>query len=747
MRSIGKTLPAPLDLIQTEVSRFIVQLLSEVHRKDKPQFTIDEIKANEAKEELVEESKENALDFKAVKQEQAKAQQNQPVFADFFLALPPALRREYESKREVLNRDFAAHLAEEFERILTPPKKLFNKNAPSMDTLELIDNETLTFRLALDNFASKINDHYKVAIALTCLRFEKVLGFEIDLLLSPLAPYAIGQAIEKSLSCLELDINEKKQLLMAILRGLIVQYGALLKCVNDAFVKKSILPRITDVDAKARIDKYLRKVKAQELGIDEPETNTAKSEGSGNETFARDFFEQVALPEGSQHQVAFNPNAALIPQAHLLQNIGSMKSVLVNTDEQSGYLMPVNQEATFSELLAEHSDLSEFALTAENSKTIGIVSMLFDTLKNEQGISAPIKALLLQLTIPLLKAAVQDDEFFSEKANPAQVLFNSIAEISATWTAESSVNNDFLYKKMSDIVNSVSDNYDNDYSVFESAVDDFESFVDTENQKTQRVEDRIVANETAKARIQAARKIAQDHIYMMFGDYILDEDFKQFLDVTWEQALFFIANSVIDIDESDLWHQAISIEQTLVNILEYESFDGTIDELLIDITKILAVSGRIEADVTAELDRIKKELQDMINEVADSSSTQEVAKPSKTAVKKTAEQKASAANDKDDAGITKLSREELANIQKVLEHISVGCWFEDRATDPASKVKLAAHIKFTDTFVFVNRKGVKAASYDGATLVGLMREKQLILVDNTMFYDRSMEKIIGELRS
>ena len=47
---------------------------------------------------------------------------------------------------------------------------------------------------------------------------------------------------------------------------------------------------------------------------------------------------------------------------------------------------------------------------------------------------------------------------------------------------------------------------------------------------------------------------------------------------------------------------------------------------------------------------------------------------------------------------------------------------------------------------FVNRKGVKAASYDGPTLATRLQDKSMVMVDYANLYDRSMENIIENLR-
>jgi hypothetical protein len=88
-----------------------------------------------------------------------------------------------------------------------------------------------------------------------------------------------------------------------------------------------------------------------------------------------------------------------------------------------------------------------------------------------------------------------------------------------------------------------------------------------------------------------------------------------------------------------------------------------------------------------------------------------------------------------------------AEMHELLSQIGVGSWLEDHEASPFVKVKLAAHIKYTDTYVFVNRQGIKAASYDGPTFALRLKEKVMVIINNSQLYDRSMEHVISNLRA
>ncbi|OOZ36767.1 DUF1631 family protein [Solemya velesiana gill symbiont] len=82
---------------------------------------------------------------------------------------------------------------------------------------------------------------------------------------------------------------------------------------------------------------------------------------------------------------------------------------------------------------------------------IDVIAMLFEYILDDNTIPDAMKALLARLQIPMLKVALQDREFFSNKSHPARQLLNNLARAAIGWT-EGKGQNGGLYNRISDIV-------------------------------------------------------------------------------------------------------------------------------------------------------------------------------------------------------------------------------------------------------------------------------------------------------
>jgi hypothetical protein len=84
---------------------------------------------------------------------------------------------------------------------------------------------------------------------------------------------------------------------------------------------------------------------------------------------------------------------------------------------------------------------------------------------------------------------------------------------------------------------------------------------------------------------------------------------------------------------------------------------------------------------------------------------------------------------------------------RLVNNLSQGCWFE--MTDAAGqkfRCRLAAVIRATGKYIFVNRSGVKVAEETRNTLALALKNGRLLLLDDSMLFDRALEAVIGSLR-
>jgi hypothetical protein len=151
-----------------------------------------------------------------------------------------------------------------------------------------------------------------------------------------------------------------------------------------------------------------------------------------------------------------------------------------------------------------------------DAMTIDIVAMLFDYVFGDRQIPDAIKALMARLQIPVLKVALLDKQFFSQKSHPARVLLDKLAELALECDDDIDAQ-DEVYKRIESIVDAVRDGYESDIEVFVQQLAALEAFVAEHDkastdfversarlvhEKEQREIARLVAESAVRERIQ-----------------------------------------------------------------------------------------------------------------------------------------------------------------------------------------------------------------------------------------------------
>jgi len=75
-----------------------------------------------------------------------------------------------------------------------------------------------------------------------------------------------------------------------------------------------------------------------------------------------------------------------------------------------------------------------------------------------------------------------------------------------------------------------------------------------------------------------------------------------------------------------------------------------------------------------------------------------------------------------------------------------GCWFEFKGDSQLERCKLAAIIKATGKYIFVNRSGVKVAEKTKMGLAVELKRGSVQVLNDGLLFDRALESVIGSLR-
>lgn len=146
-------------------------------------------------------------------------------------------------------------------------------------------------------------------------------------------------------------------------------------------------------------------------------------------------------------------------------------------------------EAIKQAVLAEIAKKSGGAVTKRINtiaeKTIDFIELIFDAIIDDDDISDTIKALLLRLQIPIIKASMSDQEFFIYDNHPARVLLDSIADVGVGITDHK----DEMYKNLDKIVSNILGEYELTTETFQTALDHLNSIIEEQDTKARKKEE------------------------------------------------------------------------------------------------------------------------------------------------------------------------------------------------------------------------------------------------------------------
>lgn len=488
-------------------------------------------------------------------------------------------------QRDRIEQGFRKHFILGFNSAVRADSGTSNKHANFDDEgeFDLVDADELEESIAIQEMTAKMKG--------TChdelFALEKRMGVllhdpEMRQHKNPLGVEVLANAFISA--CGESDARLKVRLLLVTMWDRQMQNGVLSTYheVNQYLVEKDILPKIKR-DIKRQEMSQVEQIASAAAHAAVQALSMTEEDGDVFETM-RHLMHAAAMrsgltglsggigvpgtatsPSGSVEgaqpaPVAVAHNPLLLSQLTQLQH-GVAATISPGAMGDAGMLV-LGHTNVLRDL--KSSELAP-ALGSADAMTIDIVSMLFDFIFDDQRVPDPIKALLGRLQIPVLKAAMLDQAFFSKKSHPTRRLLNVMAEAANGWGAE--IGHDSpLYLIIDTIVQRINTEFESDMNVFVQALDTFERFLqEREHAADALVEvsiDMIEAREREQIKEEDAQAIAEDAVRARAMDNEVPETVRLFLCQEWIKPLrtAFIASGA----ESHAWLAAIGLMDDLI---------------------------------------------------------------------------------------------------------------------------------------------------------------------------------------
>lgn len=656
--------------------------------------------------------------------------------------------REVRIKRRSIEAQFFEQLARDFspKAVLEQSKTLKQQAMP--DALSLVDDKNMEQNVAVTSMATKANANFKGPLLSLQRRVTAFYGAPSNLKINfPLDPLRLSENILTALECLEIELKEQLLILKQFDRFVMSNLGETL----DQTIRVLNAHSAEDAITHAPPHKHSA-----------PEHNTQTAEPSTNLLPAL----QSLLEKQRQinrSDVGSDSNA--IPARDLLVLLNNLQQQILTNSRERLEQAPLDiRSAVHSQVNREHSRISEL-----DEDLINLVAMLFEFILEDYNLAPSMQVLISRLQIPILKVVVQDKTFFNSSRHPARNLLNSLAKAGIGWTEQSSKPKDPLYLKIQEMVNRVLDEFDGDTNLFAELNRDFGDFLRKEERRASIVEQRTREAEEGRIRTHRAHKKVEETLskLILSAHHAIPDVVVETLKNGWSRVMFLAY--LKDADEHQ-WQHAVELPKELIWCLQplssakdrqrwitiapklLKDLEAGLEGVAYNNHNLTAVMGEIKHELTrafkdnglkpqntALRERASKLIENSIKKPLDRVELAMTPTPEQNQNENAAEQSKPSDTKPDEA-------QQLAH--KTLDSLAINSWVEFQLINGNKhRCKLSTHIAEADSYIFVNRMGLKPIEKTKQELLDDIIAGRVVLLEQGLIIDRALNAITSNLRN
>jgi len=649
-------------------------------------------------------------------------------------------------------------------------------DAVSFDTLALVQNDELEETVALDSMVAKVMSRDSVALGHLTTRINAMVSKKIDDKTNPLGPTVLCEFFLEACSRLGVEIKVKLIILKLFEKYVLADLDQLYSDTNEQLIQAGVLPELKTAPVR-------RKAGPASSGMRSSSAAAAPGEASHSGGYADEGVQEVF---GVLQELLSQVRGSGLPRREMPAD-----ALPISSNDLMRLLSHMQQRPAFTTAVQDDFDLRnqlEQLLVRASAKSgksrvvgevdedvINLVSMLFEFILDDRTLSDSLKALIGRLQIPMLKVAVLDKTFFSRGSHPARRLLNEIAAAALGWAEQDDAQRDSLYQKIESIVQRLLNDFVDDPAIFSELLADFLAFTGDERRRSELLEQRTRDAEEGSAKAELARREVEHALNERLLGKTLPEVVVRLLQEAWSKVMMLtcLKHGV----NSPEWDAALSTMDDLVwSVAPHEDPEARLRllELVPGLLKALRegmASAAFDPFSTSEFfsqlenlhvqafQRFKRPMPETVEPGTDASAVEgdapllelppeddveAIAVPAMVEVVEEIVLLAPGENRLPEPEMVLPDDDEgLARVDSLV----VGSWVEFQE-DEEHKVrcKLAAIIKPTGKYIFVNRTGMKVLEKTRMGLAVEFRRNAIRLLDDALLFDRALESVIGNLR-
>lgn len=685
--------------------------------------------------------------------------------------------RDLRLKRKSIERGFLQKVFETFSNLNQYEiGRAPQLDAVSFESLSLVQNDDLEESVAQDTMVSKVMSRDAVALGHLTTRINTLVSKKIDDRTNPLGPRALCEAFLDACRSLGVEIKVKLIIFKLFDKYVLTELDQLYAEANQLLITAGVLPELKSAPPARRPQgRAPGTARSAVAGGDAAGVVADMASEEVQEVFGalQALLSEVrgsGLPrrEVPADAVPITSNDLMRLLSHLQQHLSAQKVDDIDVRFQLDSLLTrASAKSGRSRVVGQVDD-----------DVINLVSMLFEFILDDRSLPDSLKALIGRLQIPMLKVAVLDKTFFSRGSHPARRLLNEIASAAMGWSEQDDLQRDVLYQRIEQVVLRLLNDFVDDPGIFSDLLSDFLAYTGDERRRSELLEQRTRDAEEGRAKAELARQQVEQALNERLLGRTLPEVVVRLLQEAWSKVM--LLTCLKHGAESEEWRATLATMDDLIWSVEpHEAPEARMRllELVPGLLKSLReglTSAAFDPFSTSEFfsqleslhvqafQRFKRpEPEPVLADVAepdapiaadaalvvDLPELELEAVAEAPAMVEVVEEIILLAPGESRAPEPEASLPEGDEALDQVDNLRVGSWVEfQEDEDHKVRCKLAAIIKPTGKYIFVNRTGMKVLEKTRMGLAVEFRRGAIRLLDDALLFDRALESVIGNLR-
>lgn len=588
--------------------------------------------------------------------------------------------------------------------------------------LSLVDEHEFSEALEVQNQANVLESACEEELKDLLPRIALMMGVaDLDRSANPLGPEAVSEALKQACWSIDEPLDARVRLFALLARALAPELEATYRRINQHLIARKVLPYVKHAVRRG--------------GVARQKTRKLRPRPPADETGT--VLRQLFTPRDGIDQDTVTPAGdigARTIDPQVLQ-------MLTRLQRGEGEGMLGSDRFAVDAAAAGTVNLVHGLVEAGIGRHVGsvdgividIVATLFDFIFDDERVPEAMKGLIGRLQLPVLKQALSDRSFFSNRLHPARRLISTMAHAASTWDGEFTPETS-LYQAAEPLVQKIQNQAGEEEDVFATCLAALETFLAEQELRADEKAAVLTTRLEQRERQEIARGLAEAAIAEPLADPMLPESIRAFLHGAW---LAVLVHAIEHGGEGgDAWRSAIDTMNDLVwSVRPKQGLEER--QRLVKLLPALLRGLRAGLDVTTEAADAREAFfaelvklhaaavkSGMSAAIPPSCTTGDSATPPDTAATGTGE---------------------AAPPPWEMDALSRGTWVELRMESGEMRaVRLTWVSPARTMYLFANRQGQRALAMTSTELSRKFKSGDAALVDDEPFIDKIVSEVLDE---